>query len=123
MSEPTKPAQEHPFAASAGSARKCHTLKIAAKYLDAIGDGMKPFEVRKFDRDFRVGDILHLREWDGMHQSWGYRWIACFITYILSGNEATEFGVMPGYCVLGIKLPANHCWPPNAKRSATEAGQ
>lgn len=96
-----------------GSARKAHSLKIESRYLDAVGDGAKAFEVRKADRDFRVGDILQLREWNAERQAFGSRSIVCVISYILGGEEAAKFGIVPGYCVLGIKLPANHCWPPN----------
>lgn len=39
-----------------------HDLKILPRYFDAVEDGSKPFEVRRNDRDYQVGDILLLRE-------------------------------------------------------------
>ncbi|MGF1786455.1 DUF3850 domain-containing protein [Photobacterium swingsii] len=39
---------------------KVHTLKIEPVYLNAIIDGKKTFEIRKNDRDFRVGDRVRL---------------------------------------------------------------
>ncbi|OMF50852.1 ASCH/PUA domain-containing protein [Paenibacillus peoriae] len=40
-----------------------HDLKILPKYFDAVCDGRKPFEVRKNDRNYQVGDLLDLKEW------------------------------------------------------------
>ena len=41
-----------------------HALKIYPEYYEAVKSGKKPFEVRKNDRDFKVGDILALNEFD-----------------------------------------------------------
>jgi len=35
-----------------------HHLKIEEKYLNAIKNGSKTFEIRYNDRDYQVGDIL-----------------------------------------------------------------
>ena len=40
-----------------------HKLKLNACYYDDSASGIKTFEIRKNDRDFKVGDILELREW------------------------------------------------------------
>lgn len=39
-----------------------HELKILDTYFDAVDNGIKPFEVRKNDRNFQVGDMLYLKE-------------------------------------------------------------
>ena len=41
-----------------------HTLKIYSEYYDAVRNGIKTFEIRKNDRDYKVGDTLRLREYD-----------------------------------------------------------
>ena len=90
-----------------------HSLKTDPKYLNAIGRGEKTFEVRKDDRGFKVGDWLVLREYDQRTKTYGPRWIGCKITYILDATAG--FGLIRGWCVLGIQLPANHCWPPDGR--------
>lgn len=35
-----------------------HTLKVLIRYADAIVDGTKTFEIRKNDRNFKVGDKI-----------------------------------------------------------------
>ena len=76
-----------------------HELKIYKKYLDAILNGEKMFEIRKDDRGFRVGDILLLKEWDNIKYSG--RELKVLITYILYDNF---IGISPGYVALGIKI-------------------
>jgi hypothetical protein len=39
-----------------------HILKTLPEYFAAVEDGSKTFELRKNDRDFRVGDTLLLME-------------------------------------------------------------
>jgi len=39
-----------------------YDLKILPQYFNAVEDGSKPFEIRRNDRDYQVGDILLLRE-------------------------------------------------------------
>ena len=42
---------------------KIHKLKTLTQYFAPLREGRKRFEVRKNDRDFQVGDLLHLRGW------------------------------------------------------------
>lgn len=76
-----------------------HELKVWSEYFSAILADAKPFEVRKDDRGFAVDDTLILREWDPDREEYtGYRAVRV-VTYKLDGGQ---FGIEPGYCVLGL---------------------
>lgn len=84
-----------------------HTLKTLERYWDAVADGRKTFEVRKNDRAFQTGDILVLEKWDNDGRYYLTEPGDAFepmklrkrITYLLQGGQ---FGIKPGYCVLGL---------------------
>jgi len=76
-----------------------HKLKILPEYFEAIQNGTKRFEIRKDDRDFQVGDCIHLHEWDG--EKFTGRFLNNIrIKYIL--RNCPEHGLKEGYCVLGL---------------------
>ena len=83
-----------------------HTLKTWPKFFDAVYDGRKLFEVRRADRDFRVGDILLLQRWEpdrGDYTRDGSGHPATLskrVTYLLPGGQ---FGVEAGFVVLGLE--------------------
>ena len=81
-----------------------HVLKIYPKYFDDILEGNKNFEIRKNDRDFRVGDYIILREWDNIHYSG--RQIRAKITYMLDDKF---IGLADGYVAMGIKVIDYNC--------------
>lgn len=74
-----------------------HELKIFPKYFDAVVSGDKTFEVRRNDRDFNVGDILNLMEFDG--SSYSGNNVLVKITYILNDRTYCK----DDYVILGIK--------------------
>lgn len=81
-----------------------HELKISPEYFDAVESGVKPFEVRKNDREFKVGDTLHLREYNGTMSPYSEapytgRETSKTITYILNNVEYC----LAGYVILGLK--------------------
>lgn len=78
---------------------KIHKLKTLPKYFKAQMLGNKQFELRKNDRDFHVGDVLVLEEWDNQYTG---SVLYVRVTYILREFE----GLKDGYVVLGIKLLA-----------------
>lgn len=77
-----------------------HKLKTWPKYFKEVWSGEKDFEVRKKDRDFKVGDTLHLVEFDPETELRSGSFIKKEIKYILDGGA---FGIETGYCVLGLK--------------------
>lgn len=83
-----------------------HELKIWPEFFEASLDLVKPFELRKDDRGFAVGDFLRLREWNPQTERYSGREIQRRVSYILrhrpdAGCGAT-FGLQPGYAILGV---------------------
>ena len=76
-----------------------HELKIWPEHYDAILDGRKRFELRKADRNFKVGDTLLLKEYDPLWEKYTERECLVSITYILEGQHA-----IPGYCLMSIEV-------------------
>lgn len=77
-----------------------HILKTWPEYYRAIDDGSKTFEVRLNDRDYRVGDVLNLVEYDpkkDCHLSGRNKRFT--VTYILTAEPF----VPRGYCIMAIK--------------------
>lgn len=81
-------------------AKDMHELKTWPEYFDAINENRKTFEIRKADRDFKVGDVLMLQEYDPEKQRYTGQWLDVTITYVLEGGK---FGIEEGYCALGFK--------------------
>lgn len=85
---------------------KTHDLKTWPEFFEALLTGNKPFELRKNDRSFQVGDHLCLREWNPKTRSYSGREITKRVTYMLEQRPgagcAADFGLIPGYAILGI---------------------
>ncbi len=84
---------------------RVHTLNTWPEYWDAVRSGRKTFEARRNDRGFRVGDILELLRWcphcnDIAPAADGVGMARRRIEYILTGGQ---FGIEPGFVVLGIR--------------------
>nr|WP_315022932.1 DUF3850 domain-containing protein [uncultured Aminipila sp.] len=79
--------------------KKKHELKIYKKYFDVIVEGDKSFEIRKNDRDFHVGDIVILKEWDNIVYSG--REIHATIKYILKDDFV---GLTDGYVAFSLGI-------------------
>ena len=76
-----------------------HDLKIYPELFSAVCTGVKRAELRKNDRDYRVGDTLHLMETPrgSCHQTGEF--INVKITHIADVGEWT-----PGFVMLSIEL-------------------
>jgi len=82
-----------------------HQLKIKQEYFEDVVSGRKTFEVRKNDRNFRVGDFLALNELtphecNSKHEHLETGRSALFhVHYILDDPEFLK----EGYVILGIE--------------------
>lgn len=74
-----------------------HIIKILPAYFNAVKCGAKRFELRKNDRNYKSGDIVIMREWNG--DSYTGNEIEVAITYVL--KDCPEYGLEKGYCVFG----------------------
>ena len=77
--------------------RSTHQLKTETQYYQAVEKGLKQFELRKNDRNFKVGDILILVEVVNEYAT-GRKLGLPPIKYILHGGK---YGLEEGYCILG----------------------
>ena len=73
-----------------------HELKISSQFFDVVESGQKPFEIRKGDRPFKIGDVLWLREVNILLVYTG-REMRKRITFCLRG-----WGMEDGYVALGL---------------------
>lgn len=80
-----------------------HELKTAPEYFQGVYDETKLFEIRYNDRDYKVGDILHLREYVVGTNTYTGRSCLREVLYVFEAGEATTFGILPGWCVMAIK--------------------
>jgi len=93
---------------------KTHELKTWPTHFDAIWKGYKKFDFRYNDRDFKMGELLHLREWQPDH-NWAMtrggeytgRSALARIDYILKDTEPEvlqpEF-VPEGWCIMSLAV-------------------
>ena len=92
---------------------KLHELKIKHEYLVEIVLGNKTFELRKNDRDYQVGDLIHfidipspkrdltLSEISRVGSAYIDENTFYRIIYVL--KDVPEYGLDKDYCILGIK--------------------
>lgn len=74
----------------------CHDLKTLPSFYAAVISGKKRFEIRKNDRNFQVGELIRLLEWDGEDYTGEERYAQ--IIYL------TDYEQKAGFVVLGIAL-------------------
>lgn len=75
-----------------------HQIRLATMYFDDVVSGKKSFELRKNDRNYKVGDILEMLEFnDGRHTG---RTVKAEVTYMLEDYT----GLTEGYCILATKV-------------------
>ena len=76
-----------------------HAVKIWPEYFTAVKNGTKTFEYRLNDKQYQVGDVMRLMEWDPKSKAFTGEEITRQITFVLQGS-----GVLEGYCILAVQL-------------------
>ncbi|PIT58365.1 DUF3850 domain-containing protein [Snodgrassella alvi] len=74
-----------------------HRLKILPEYFEAVKQKVKRAEFRKNDRDFKVGDLLLLEEYDKTNNQYTGRFILVRITHV---TDLADWAA--GYVMLSI---------------------
>ena len=77
-----------------------HSLKILPEHFNAVFSGNKKSEIRYNDRNYRVGDILSLREWDGDCGDYSGKQVEVRVTHILDDERYLQ----NGYVMLSFEL-------------------
>lgn len=77
--------------------KKVHDIKIGKEFFEDVKNNVKTFELRKNDRDYKVGEILELHEYEAGEETG--KTCRKLIAYML--KEFT--GLQDGYCILGLK--------------------
>ena len=75
-----------------------HQLKTWPEYYEPISTGAKTFEIRENDRNFNVGDILRLKEYNPATESYTGREAPVIVSYILDKQPF----VPEGYVCMAI---------------------
>lgn len=79
-----------------------HALKTINPHFQDLKKGVKNFEARKNDRDFKVDDKLLLLEYDS-EKGYSGKALTYRVSHILSGEE---YGIKEGYVIMSLE-PGN----------------
>ncbi len=87
-----------------------HYIKTHTKYFNKVESEDKGFELRLDDREYSVGDVLVLKDFNPVKQSMTDRQSFRLVTYIL--KDAEEFGLKRGFVIMSLRklkrLPHNN---------------
>lgn len=88
-------------------ARQTHHIKSWLHFFQAIKDGRKLHDLRSDDRNYRVGDICVLQEYDNVHGFYTGAEVRAEITYITGRATPCAFSsavLAPGYVILSLRV-------------------
>lgn len=93
-----------------GPRPRTHELKTWPEFFQATLNGRKKFELRRNDRDFRVGDELLLKEWDPTIEEYdkpfGYsgREVKVRVDYIMTRDQVMTLTGLAQYVIMSVSL-------------------
>ena len=82
-----------------GDGQRVHKLKVWPEFYHKIKTNEKRYEIRKADRDYQVGDLLDMSEWDPATAETTGKSLMRRVTYIMRDLA----GLQPGYCLMSIE--------------------
>lgn len=80
--------------------RPVHELKTWPEAFRGLTHGLKMHEVRKWDRDFQVGDVLRLREWDPDTKEYTGNDFTVEITWL---TDPSTYGMPVEFVVMSVR--------------------
>lgn len=81
--------------------QRFHVLKCWREPFEAAADCRKTHEIRRRDRDFRVGDRLLLKEWNPADGTYTGRELVKLVTYMTEGGQ---FGLPNDLVVMSTRV-------------------
>lgn len=75
-----------------------HRLKTINPFFTDLWKRKKKFEIRKNDRNYRIGDHVYLEEYDSINDKFSGRFICAQITYVLNQKQFSN-GLQKGYII------------------------
>lgn len=107
-----------------------HTLKTDPEVYDAVEAGIKTHEIRKNDRDFKVGDLLILRRTKFTGLQMHMRPEQCPLVYTPGkalertvSHVLTGYGLQDGWCILSFAAPTRTEFEAAAYRWLRDRGE
>ena len=97
---------------------RLHELKTHSESFLAVSKWVKTAELRKLDRDYRVGDYLLLKEYTSGEYTGDTLLVR--ITHIL---DTREYGLQSGYGMLSFTIPSGVNWLMVRHKSTGDIGR
>jgi hypothetical protein len=87
---------------------KVHQLKTVNPFFEAVWRGTKTAEIRYNDRDYKVGDLLELKEYDAETKTYIGRIIPVLVTHVLRADDIDldNSGLREGFVMLSFRVVA-----------------
>lgn len=77
-----------------------HTIKCQQPYFNEVWLGHKKFELRRNDRNYQLGDLVYLQEWNEEKKEYNRYMIKCRITSLLENYAGLE----NNFCIFGFDI-------------------
>lgn len=89
---------------------KTHEVRSWTDFFSSLASGDRQFDLRKNDRDYKVGDIIKFREYDDRAGKFTGAELRRRITHVMEGVGAGSItplhGLQRGYVILSLGSPA-----------------